>query len=913
MREKSRKEMHFRVSTSSSRWRYALCFFLSATVLLSCLPSTIYAFDEDTHYYLKYYLLRKVGFTKKEATIIARADVSTDKGGTRPGFAFKNNNPKWHALTSKEENDNRQDQLWKRAKDALNKPQPFEKKLIPFGQFLHFLEDRFTHEGYGWFYGHFFAGYKPDYLAYYTLASLQSPIEEWLYFMKEFLKLLGRNPNPVSWNDVKTTVDEVRRQNPEARLIRPPEISGPKEVINKALQEEVDPKESIDLDRYYKFSKDGNLEGFIIPQRFSYSPESLERNDWLIADTIGVIENSPYFQYHPEASIAVGQLCKFTEWQSAIDPSIEPLRHAIKNIIGLAQDDDNVLNEAINIAILMLDSVFSREAHISYLRAAAGLSGENWFMNQAYWALEEIEPEILKMETNPSDVDFSLLAVNLAKAWEFLRDAEFFILWTGASAPSACPEVDQQQWRIITSADSRLEALLRHAVDAAEIRSEDVDELEAAGFTIIEKGSAFCAFTGPYNNMPGAIGIVNAFAAGPLCSSNRAGKVLGRADRYESEMEVNKWILPEYIDTLNPLTASTDSAWQVLDLVMEDLVTHNPYTMEYMWWAAEGMPTVEYWIGPGRSQIGGNEAYDAPFDGAHYDSIPVAGVTEENLVGDDQLGTVTTWTLRPGMYWHDSDPGPDGWFGSGDDGVVHPVTVADAEFGFNLLKYQENVNHISEWQYIYAVEPIDAYTFKIYEERRSWFSLLDHEVGLLTPKHIWEPYIGTEQIHDDYLAVTRPDGTIGSADCWDYYSDAPENYAHHHGKWRGWQEAYMEDPLRPGWDLTYLIGFGPFTYHHGGWEQGVSVCLEANHAHLAGHICPADINFNQRCEPATEDVNKLLSSIGSYGAPNYRAECDTAYPAQIVDLSEIRLLVDHLGHYWGPDPVPPGFVRCPGG
>jgi len=58
-------------------------------------------------------------------------------------------------------------------------------------------------------------------------------------------------------------------------------------------------------------------------------------------------------------------------------------------------------------------------------------------------------------------------------------------------------------------------------------------------------------------------------------------------------------------------------------------------------------------------------------------------------------------------------------------------------------------------------------------------------------------------------------------------------------------------------------------------------------------------------------VNKLLSSIGSYGAPNYRAECDTAYPAQIVDLSEISLFVDHSGDYWGPDPVPDGFVRCP--
>jgi hypothetical protein len=76
-------------------------------------------------------------------------------------------------------------------------------------------------------------------------------------------------------------------------------------------------------------------------------------------------------------------------------------------------------------------------------------------------------------------------------------------------------------------------------------------------------------------------------------------------------------------------------------------------------------------------------------------------------------------------------------------------------------------------------------------------------------------------------------------------------------------------------------------------------------------VCAADIDFNQRTEPATEDVNKMLQSIGSYGAPNYLVEADTAYPAQIVDLSEISQFLDHSGHYWGPDPVPLGFVRCP--
>jgi hypothetical protein len=424
----------------------------------------------------------------------------------------------------------------------------------------------------------------------------------------------------------------------------------------------------------------------------------------------------------------------------------------------------------------------------------------------------------------------------------------------------------------------------------------------------------FVASTGPYEDEPGMIGIVNFAGRGAHTSSNYWGKMLSRAGRVDTDsgMDINKWGLGSYLDTLNPLTADTVPDWQCMTNLFTGFYTRNPYTLEYMWWACEDMPDIEPWIGPGGSWIyetdmGGCAAtYDAPFNGTHYNGIPVAepgayNVTSSDLVGDDQLGMVTTWKLRPDIFWHDSN-----------STNPRPLTNADVEWGFNLLRYQENMRYMTQWTFVYAIEPLaDGLTFKLYEERRFLFSFEGHDVSILAPKHIWEDYIGTGQINDDALTLTRPDGTTGKADCWDYYSVDDTGYNNHHDDWSGWEEIYMEDPNRPGWDLTYLIGHGPWVYHYGGWEEGHSVRFERSSTSYAGHICAADIDFNKKCEPATEDVNKLLRSTGVYGAPNYDISCDTVWPAQIVWEPERSYFLDHSGHYWGPDPVPSGFVRCP--
>jgi hypothetical protein len=413
----------------------ALCLFLLALIFSSCLPSTAYAFDEDTHYYLKYYLLRKVGFAKCEAAIIAKADQSTDFGDTAAGFAYDHNNPGWHALASKSANDARQTQLWDRAKNALGES-TLEKKLIPFGQFLHFLEDRTTHEGYGWFFGHFFKGHKVDYLSYYRPATIESAVENWSDSMKEFFRLLhpGQEPNPVTWDSVKDTVGKVRNANPTPTFGSSPDSTGEgkaRDIINDALRNEIDPNEYIQPSTNYKFDKDGSLIGMIPQQKFSFSSEALACNNVTILNAIAVIENSPYFQYHPEASVAVQALHNFAEEQEAIDPSINSLRDAITNMTGLAEDDVNVLDETTHISLLMLDCDFERESHVLYLRSMKYLSGAGVKMQLAYDSVALAEPEIEKMEANPTAVNFELLSDNLRNAWAYLTDAEFEALSAG--------------------------------------------------------------------------------------------------------------------------------------------------------------------------------------------------------------------------------------------------------------------------------------------------------------------------------------------------------------------------------------------------------------------------------------------------------------------------------------------------
>lgn len=421
---------------------FTISLLVCALICPSLLSSSVYAFDTDTHYYLKYYLLRKVGFCTEQATIIAKADESTDYGDSAPGFFNEHNNVAWHAMASPDENAARQSELWNIAIGAYGGPGSLEQRLAPFGQFLHFLEDRTSHEGYGWRLGHGLDGHLPDYLSYYSMDTVEQAVSTWLEYMKEFLKMTkGIEPNPVTWEDVKDTVSKVRDANPfdETRVYldfyNPPEASKARDVINGALQLEIDPFESIGS-TFYEYDENGTLIGTLPLGLFSITSVQQACNNNYIQNAITVISNSPSLTAHPETSVAIQWLTNFTDEQKAVDPSLNSLRNAITNLTGLAHDDVHVLNETTNLTLLMQDCLFKKEKHVLYLRIAQDLSGCGSDMDKAYAALALAAPEMGKMKTNQSDVNFDVLTNSMVIANEHLGDAERDALKT---APPVSP------------------------------------------------------------------------------------------------------------------------------------------------------------------------------------------------------------------------------------------------------------------------------------------------------------------------------------------------------------------------------------------------------------------------------------------------------------------------------------------
>jgi hypothetical protein len=319
----------------------------------------------------------------------------------------------------------------------------------------------------------------------------------------------------------------------------------------------------------------------------------------------------------------------------------------------------------------------------------------------------------------------------------------------------------------------------------------------------------------------------------------------------------------------------------------------NPYNHDYMWLGVTDEPVIEKWVGPGgSSNTGGDGVYNAPVtygaDGiiTHYDGIPVADVVSTDLAGDDVLGMATSWELRDDLYWQDSDPGVDGIYGTADTGEnLNPVTSEDVVFCYDLMINQSNIRYVSTHRFVADVVAHNAREYTILEERRFLFSFEGQGIGLLCPKHIWGPWIaGT-------------DGKLGTTD------------DNHHHDWYGWEDQYMLDPVRqrlglPDKWLTYLIGFGPFTYHYGGWTPGQYAHFEANplyHMAIEGSApLIGDTNMN-----GVVEIGDMYIIIDTFGKtpnvdPDYDARGDIAPLAQVVDLDDVYAAAPQIGKQWYP-------------
>jgi RHS repeat-associated protein len=104
---------------------------------------------ENVHYDMTRDVAERVGFSKLAADIIATADQMVDVDPRTEPFFSDNGRELYHFATP--------DQLQKLRDKAFCSGNPVE-----FGEYLHALQDSYSHHGYGPRFGHLFAGTKPD-------------------------------------------------------------------------------------------------------------------------------------------------------------------------------------------------------------------------------------------------------------------------------------------------------------------------------------------------------------------------------------------------------------------------------------------------------------------------------------------------------------------------------------------------------------------------------------------------------------------------------------------------------------------------------------------------------------------------------------------------------------------------------
>ncbi len=194
----------------------SLILMIGLFYILSVNSRNIYAYDDDTHFWLSYYLACKVGYTPKQAMLIASANISVDYGlETNPLFPHtihpSDVRARLHALPStkavkkcrKEAKDRNPELKLQQNKRALEeqvdiciKPMLDEEQsklwIVALnegnpGVFLHFFQDRFAHRGFTSRLGHYRAGHLPDFLSN-DPDKTRKMVLETIYKLRDFMR-----------------------------------------------------------------------------------------------------------------------------------------------------------------------------------------------------------------------------------------------------------------------------------------------------------------------------------------------------------------------------------------------------------------------------------------------------------------------------------------------------------------------------------------------------------------------------------------------------------------------------------------------------------------------------------------------------------------------------------------------------
>lgn len=369
-----------------------------------------------------------------------------------------------------------------------------------------------------------------------------------------------------------------------------------------------------------------------------------------------------------------------------------------------------------------------------------------------------------------------------------------------------------------------------------------------------------CA-TGPYSGQPGVFGWVNMIGYGGMDWHNLWCKLFSRREHGDgSPYPINNWLLGQDAQILNPLTSSTNSEWQLLSLVYSTLLQMHPYTLELMPWCVTEMPLVQLWNGTHTA-----DKDDTGFTNPTPDPSPIG--SPGYVVGEKMR-----WTLRYGMTWHDGEK----------------VKAEDVEFCLDLLVHQNNQKYESTHRYIHDVNVMDDYGFEVYYTARNLWAVKDvGDICLLAPKHIWKPYIASE------------DGILWTAD------DRDHRFWTGHDTISAWGYTAPVIITPSGKkQLTHLIGNGPFIYPYGGWTPGVSMHLVRFPGWHYTRILRGDNNLDGIVD--TLDLWAPLYAFGTqpcmhhWHFQNSGLKADQGHPGALIDGRDVMVVCNDWGYYWWP-------------
>ena len=153
-------------------------------------------YEEDVHRDLTFCLARSAGYSSSAARRIAAADQGTDGNpGTSP-YAGPQAARDWHFTTEARRAD-----LWQRALDG---------NLDHLGQYLHALQDSYSHEGFGPWLGHSYLLSLPD-KTYRNPEKANRMARDTYSRLRQYLQVTTGQSVPDHWDQIREQVDRFNR------------------------------------------------------------------------------------------------------------------------------------------------------------------------------------------------------------------------------------------------------------------------------------------------------------------------------------------------------------------------------------------------------------------------------------------------------------------------------------------------------------------------------------------------------------------------------------------------------------------------------------------------------------------------------------------------------------------------------